>query len=462
MRNETTKSLAETCREEQLQLSWNAVSSNADLKATDGRTVAVLSPGTWNLEAGPDFKRAKIAFDGEEPVIGDIEVHRKTSDWISHLHWRDSEYDDVILHVVAEDDSGSVSEENRPKLPKAPTLILRPRTSRKKAPPASKFPPGSCGKFFSAIDDSEITEFLIKAGLKRLESKTEVFMEEMEERGVANVFLKHFFEACGYKRNSANFAELFDRVAKYDETSPDDLTALIWGESGLMPDPSTLELDSKMEEFTVGIWRAWWKIRMEPSTPIPWRRSGGRPLNSPERRVAALTTALARFGENPILFFAKLAASSNSPKEFNKKSIDSLVVSDPLWNGRVNFTAKLATPASVLGKSRAADIHLNVVLPTLAAYAKLAEQGRDAAADSGDVSLKRLVTEAFLAMPSLQTNRVIETATMRWLTPPSRKKNVITSAAAQQGGIHLHKAFCEPLCRECSACPVASCLKHSK
>ena len=293
-------------------------------------------------------------------------------------------------------------------------------------------------------------------------------MEQMGEFGVNSAFLRRLFEACGYKKNSANFAELFDRMSRYGKAiSLRERVAVMWGESELLPDPASIQLEPLMEEFASEIWSTWWKIRLDPLTPIDWRRSGGRPLNSPERRLAALTELLGRFGEAPLMFFANLAATSDFASKLNTKIVNSLTCSHALWNDRINFTAKLATSASVLGKARAADIALNVVLPALAAYANLAEPLEEtkqreehlhSKSENEAKSLTNTVTEAFLAMPPLQSNRIIETTALRWLTPPSRKRSVMTNAAAQQGAIHLHKMFCDPLCVECSECPVAGIL----
>jgi hypothetical protein len=457
--------------EEQLQLAWNGIKHGSVLTDTAGRKVTILTTGTWNLEAGPDFKRAKLAVDDNSPSAGDVEAHRKTSDWVAHGHWRDPGYADVALHVVAIDDTDSISPENRSKLPRLPTIVLSPRVSRKKAPPAAKFPPGDCGKLFRTMSDDDIHSFLVKAGLKRFESKTELFMEEMEELGANSAFLRRLFEACGYKKNSANFAELFDRMARYGKLdSLRERVAVMWGESELLPDPASIQLEPLMEEFASEIWSTWWKIRLDPLTPIDWRRSGGRPLNSPERRLAAMTELLGRLGDAPLMFFANLAADAESPSKLNLTIMDSLICSHPLWNDRINFTAKLATSASVLGKARAADICLNVVLPALAAYANLAEphtQKKDGdktsipTVENEKSALTKAVTQAFLAMHPLQSNRIIETTALRWLTPPSRKKSVMTDAASQQGAIHLHKMFCEPLCVECSECPVAKAAKEA-
>jgi hypothetical protein len=71
--------------------------SNARL--TDGRTLQIRTTGIWNLLGGPDFRTAKLVIDGQ-PVTGDVEVHFHAADWRAHGHAADTEYDNVVLHVV--------------------------------------------------------------------------------------------------------------------------------------------------------------------------------------------------------------------------------------------------------------------------------------------------------------------------------------------------------------------------
>lgn len=71
----------------------------ARMVTNDGKPIAVLSPGWWNLEAGPDFRNAAIRFGPKGCVKGDIEVHLHMSDWTKHGHDHDPAYNGVILHV---------------------------------------------------------------------------------------------------------------------------------------------------------------------------------------------------------------------------------------------------------------------------------------------------------------------------------------------------------------------------
>ena len=99
-----------------LQIVWNEQRLRGDLRTVDGRAVEVLAPGTWNVEAGPDFRSAVVRLDGQTRS-GDVEVHRAAADWWSHGHHQDPLYRNVILHVVWE------SERSIPGAP--PTLVVR-------------------------------------------------------------------------------------------------------------------------------------------------------------------------------------------------------------------------------------------------------------------------------------------------------------------------------------------------
>src|ERR1051326_6786532 len=73
------------------------------LRTAEGEPLRVLKTGTPNNNAGPDFFNAKINIDGIE-LAGNVEIHIKSSDWFAHHHEKDSAYNNVILHVVWEND----------------------------------------------------------------------------------------------------------------------------------------------------------------------------------------------------------------------------------------------------------------------------------------------------------------------------------------------------------------------
>jgi|UniRef100_UPI0040493898 hypothetical protein len=72
----------------------------AAIRTESGGRIELLSPGKWNLLAGPDFRHARWRW-GDGPVVtGDVELHLRAEDWHAHGHVNDRTYDGVKLHVV--------------------------------------------------------------------------------------------------------------------------------------------------------------------------------------------------------------------------------------------------------------------------------------------------------------------------------------------------------------------------
>lgn len=71
---------------------------------TKGVQVLVHKPGTHNLKEGPDFFNALLEIDGQQ-WAGNVEIHLMASDWYAHGHEQDMNYDNVVLHVVWEEDT---------------------------------------------------------------------------------------------------------------------------------------------------------------------------------------------------------------------------------------------------------------------------------------------------------------------------------------------------------------------
>ena len=73
----------------------------ASLRTWSGTPVRVVHPGSWNLESGPDFRRAVLEVGRERArLVGDVEVHLRPSDWVAHRHARDPAYSGVVAHVT--------------------------------------------------------------------------------------------------------------------------------------------------------------------------------------------------------------------------------------------------------------------------------------------------------------------------------------------------------------------------
>ncbi len=94
------------------------------LRTADNQSVELIHCGTHNKNGGPDFFNAKLIIAGQL-WVGNVEIHLKSTDWYAHHHHKDKLYDNVILHVVWEDDGDIFGLFNR----KIPTLVLSAYTN---------------------------------------------------------------------------------------------------------------------------------------------------------------------------------------------------------------------------------------------------------------------------------------------------------------------------------------------
>lgn len=87
--------------EEVLQYCWS--NRLFDDLTVRGQVVDVVDVGTLNTSDGPDFTMARIRL-GDLLWVGSVELHLRASDWYAHGHQEDPRYEELILHVVLEDD----------------------------------------------------------------------------------------------------------------------------------------------------------------------------------------------------------------------------------------------------------------------------------------------------------------------------------------------------------------------
>jgi hypothetical protein len=86
-------------KEDFLHFLWRFQLWKTLLYSDDGQWIEVISQGFYNHNAGPDFLNCRIRV-GSMLLIGNIEIHVKSSDWFLHKHQDDAAYNNVILHVV--------------------------------------------------------------------------------------------------------------------------------------------------------------------------------------------------------------------------------------------------------------------------------------------------------------------------------------------------------------------------
>lgn len=107
-------------KEDFIQYLWaESLILPSDLTLKDGTPCQAVATGTWNEFSGPDFKDAIVRI-GDTTWVGQVEIHIKSSDWKIHNHHQDPAYDNVILHVVLEDNEPVIDRKGK----LIPCLIL--------------------------------------------------------------------------------------------------------------------------------------------------------------------------------------------------------------------------------------------------------------------------------------------------------------------------------------------------
>src|SRR5579871_6661245 len=147
-----------------------------DLRSTQGDLITVVKTGHHNFNSGPDFANAKVRINDID-WIGSVEVHIKSSDWYAHHHETDAAYDNVVLHVVWDDDKPVHRRDGTP----IPALQLKDRVNgnmfnayRRLVNSASAV---ACENAFPTVQEIAKLMMIDKAMIQRLENKAKQVVE---------------------------------------------------------------------------------------------------------------------------------------------------------------------------------------------------------------------------------------------------------------------------------------------
>lgn len=182
-----------------------------DLVGTDNEPIRIVDAGRHNHLSGPDFFNAKVNIDGQL-WAGNVEIHLKSSDWYAHHHEKDANYNNVILHVVWEDDAPVFRSDNS----EIPTLELKNYISQSVLDAYQKLFDKSgvqfinCEKNIAHVDTFLFENWLERLYFERLERKSKWVLALLEsskndwEQVLFAMLLKNF----GLKINGTSFLSL--------------------------------------------------------------------------------------------------------------------------------------------------------------------------------------------------------------------------------------------------------------
>ena len=421
--------------EKQVALIWQQAVGNK-LTSTEDTVVNVIYPGRINGDNGPDFRDAVIAHKSHL-MKGDVEVHIKSSDWYSHGHNTDAEYNNVILHVVMWHDCNSATLLQSSKAVPIICLAMALRQQAYLLP--CNLP---CFQILNRMDMQSLKNLLSIAGEARFKQKAIHFGAELKQKEERHVFLRGIMKALGYAKNTKPFENLADRVPLNSIETQKGVAlkqALLLGTAGLLPSQRWQgEFEGKKEvQELEQLWRSADR-KIETMKEGDWNLSHIYPNNSPVRRIVALSYLLERYSENKLLTgILQLVKEAPRPGEHCVLENGLTVTGDGYWRDHFDFDIRSKTSKSaLLGNSKAGEIIVNVVLPFAFSWGEL----------TADAKITENALELYRNYPKLSENYL----TYHMKKQVGLEDSVNLTACHQQGLIHIFKNYCcEGRCGQC-------------
>jgi len=354
------------------------------LRTSAGDAAQVVSPGRWNLEAGPDFRDAVLILAPDQRrVRGDVEVHIHPHDWEHHGHSQNPAYRNVIAHLTwfperrpAGLPGQAVEIALRDPINAMPTFSFDGLdvTAYPYATVTRRRPP--CGRILGGRDPDVQGAVLDAAGEERLRIKALRMREAIRQRGPEEVLYEELMAALGYKHNRRAFRALARAVSLQElreacAGKPRDAYALLMGVAGLLPASPRPHWDEEAAQFVRRLWNRWWRMQDSWSERIlasgDWTLAGLRPQNHPARRLAAAAGIFA--GRRP--FHDALCSLDATRPERWFTAVRGLISDTPapaFWDRRLSWgRPPVETTIALIGESRGAAIVINSLIPFLAA-----------------------------------------------------------------------------------------------
>ncbi len=397
-----------------------------------GETIQIQFPGHYNTNQGPDFSDAKIKID-KTTWAGTVELHIKTSDWNKHNHQHDKNYNNVILHVVWEDDGqrNSVPLRSAEQRSAVPVLELQSRVSGMMLQRYEELMNStsfiSCENCISSVHTvtwSGWKERLLAERLLRKARVVENFLKQTHyhwEETFWWMLAKNFGARINADAFEAMARSLPVSILAKHKTRIHQLEALLFGQAGLLSDKFSEDYPLLLQKEFLFLKKKY-KLR-SIQHPVYFLRM--RPGNFPTIRLAQLA-ALINHTEHLFSTTRDAGTLTEITGLFD-------VTANDYWHYHYRFDESSVFKKKKPGKEMIDNIIINTICPALFAYGVY--QGE---------------------------NRYREKA-VNWLEQTAAENNVITKGFRQLGMeiqnafdsqslIELKNEYCnKKRCLDCSA-----------
>lgn len=407
------------------------------LTTTEGEPLQIFSTGNRNIHAGPDFFQARLKV-GEMEWVGNVEIHIQSSAWYDHHHNNDAAYDNVILHVVWNNDKPVTRNDNSV----IPTLELKSKVDEKlilnfkrlvNSP--ERIP---CNAHLASVNDVTRFSMLDKALLERLEKKASVVCEMLKRNNNdwEETCYQLLFKNFGFNVNADPFLQLakalpYKILMKHADKLL-QLEAFLFGQAGFLEDAANDDTYYQMLKREYSLLHQKYQLGERKLLKSQWRFLRLRPANFPTIRLAQLAALL--HGQKNI--FSKIVSQTSVN---DLRALFSVTQSE-YWLQHFQFFKQSKDEIAALGEQSIDTIIINTVIPILAAYSKVKD----------DFNLMHRVVDILQSLPA-ENNAI----TRSWNAVGWHAKKAFDSQAL----IEQYNNFCTK--RRCVDCVIGSSLIKS-
>lgn len=418
--------------EDLLQFLWQyKILKPVPFVTTKGKEIVVLKNGELNKDSGPDFFNAQIKIDNVV-LVGNIEVHIKTSDWLKHKHQQDKNYDNIILHVVYEHDTElDQNRTNNVEVLELKGLIAESTLATYNQLNSAKTKI-ACHNQLATLNDLKFISWLQRMTIERLEGKVSAI--ENYFKAVAGDYTQTFYflllRNFGFKVNSLPFELLAKNLPITILLKHADnllqLEALLLGTCGLLEnqfeDKYILQLQNEFDYLKN-------KYRIIPLNKEIFKFSKLRPANFPTIRLAQFAKLV---NTKPGLFIAPYNFSN-----YEEITLALKVNLDGYWKNHYNMDGNVTSKDLALGSTSMENLVINTFAPFYFFYSK-----RTSKPEMTDLAIELLNKCDF--EQNTKTKLFEE------------KKSLLKTAADSQAAINLYDNYCSK--KACLKCGVAASL----
>ena len=337
----------------------------SNLKSSLGESIVVINSGSHNFNSGPDFFNGKIKIDGQL-WAGNIEIHLKTSDWYVHNHEVDKAYDNVILHVVWEDDVSVYRKDNSV----ITTLVLQDYVPKEMLHSyhelfSKKQTWINCENNISKIDKFTFDNWKERLYLERLSDKSEMILNLLKQSNNdwEAVLFKLLAKNFGLKVNGEvffNLANSFDfSVFRKNQSKVTNLEAILFGQASLLDeDFDDAYFNSIKEEYS--FLQRKYKLKPIDKTEVKFFRL--RPNNFPTIRLSQLA--------NLYFYQSNLFSKASSILKLDDYYDLFTVATSEYWETHYSFKSSSKKRVKKLTKSFIDLLLINTIIPLKFVYQK--------------------------------------------------------------------------------------------